>query len=319
MGQYILRRLVYSIFTLFFVTVVVFVLLRVIAPLFIGDVVDLMVAEYAQKDPLMAEKLRTQYGFNQNFVIQYTEWAGSMLKGDFGRSLYTQQPVLHELIYRAPVSLELSLIALSASLFLAVPMGILSAIRQDRWPDYVLRIYAVGANSFPSFWIAIMVITLSSLWFNWSPPIDFKSFATDPIQHIRIMALPALLIALTPSGGMLRIMRSQMLEVLRQDYVRTARAKGLKERTVILRHAVRNAIIPVVTILGLSLPALLGGTALFEIIFVLPGIGRYLVTSVNLLDYPVIQSINVVFALIIIMSNLTVDVAYSLIDPRIRY
>ena len=319
MGRYIVRRLVYSIFTLFFVTIVVFTLLRVVAPLFIGDVVDLMVAEYAQNDHELAENLRTQYGMNQNVVVQYAKWAGGMLGGDFGKSLYSGRPVLRELLYRAPVSLELSLVAISTSLLVAVPMGILAAVRQNRWPDYVLRIYAIGANSFPSFWIAITVITLTSLWFNWSPPVNFRSLFADPVQHLKIMALPALLIALTPSGGMLRIMRSQMLEVLRQDYVRTARAKGLRERTVILRHAVRNAILPVVTIVGLSLPALLAGTALFEIIFVLPGIGRYLVTSVNLLDYPVIQSINVVFAIIIIFANLGVDVLYSFIDPRIRY
>lgn len=319
MGQYILRRLIYSVFTLFLVTVVVFTILRVVAPLIIGDVVDLMVAEYAQEDTALAEQMRADYGLDKNVVLQYGEWAGKMLRGDFGTSLYSGRSVASELIYRTPVSLELSLIATLATVFLAVPMGIIAAVRQDHWPDYVLRIYAVGASSFPNFWIAIMIITIASIQFNWSPPIDYRSLFNDPIQHVKIMALPALLIGLTPSAGILRIMRSQMLEVLRQDYVRTARSKGLRERRVVLRHATRNAIIPVVTVIGLALPSLLAGTALFEIIFVLPGIGRYLVTSVNLLDYPVIQATNVLFAVIIISANLIVDVLYSVIDPRVRY
>ncbi len=319
MGAYVLRRILLGVVTVWLVTLLVFTGLRVVVPMFYGDVVDIIAGEYGRSDPALMQTLREQYGLSQNVGKQYVQWIGDLLRGNLGESLFNGRSILQEMKARLPVSVELGLIGLLSAIFLAVPMGIVSALMQDRWPDYVLRTYAVGSSSVPSFWIAIMIITFGSIWFRWAPPIKFAYFTTDPIQHIKIMLLPGLLIGLTPSGGLLRIMRSQMLEVLRQDYVRTARAKGLTESTVLVRHALRNSLIPIVTIIGLELPNLIAGTVLFEVIFVLPGMGRYIVSSISNLDYPVVQGINVIFAVLIVASNLLVDVSYGFIDPRIRY
>jgi peptide/nickel transport system permease protein len=305
--------------TVWLVTMLVFIGLRVVVPAVYGDVVDVIAGEYGRSDPVLMDELRAQYGLTQNVAKQYVSWIGDLLHGDLGQSLFNGRSIVQEMGDRLPVSLELGVLGLVSAIFIAIPMGILSALMQDRWPDYLLRTYAVGSTSVPNFWVAIMIITFGSIWFRWAPPIHFTYFTTDPIQHIKIMLLPGLLIGLTPSGGLLRIMRSQMLEVLRQDYVRTARAKGLAESTVLLRHALRNSLIPIVTIIGLELPNLIAGTVLFEIIFGLPGMGLYIYSSIMNLDYPVVQGINVVFAVLIVASNLLVDVSYGFIDPRIRY
>ncbi|MSQ41851.1 MAG: ABC transporter permease [Dehalococcoidia bacterium] len=318
MGQYLLRRVVLGAVTIWIVTMIVFTGLRVVVPLFYGDIVDLLTAEYGSGDPALKEQLREEYGLKVGVVEQYGRWVGGMLTGDIGVSLRSGRSILLEVRQRLPVSLTLGLVGLTASVFIAVPMGITAALLQNRWPDYALRMYAVGSSSVPSFWVAIMIIVFGSIWFRWAPPLHFAYLWEDPIAHIKIMLLPALLIGLTPSGGLVRIMRGQMLEVLRQDYVRTARSKGLTERAVVLKHALRNALIPIVTIIGLGLPGLVAGTALFEIIFVLPGMGNYLVQATNTLDYPVIQAINVTFALMIVTANTLVDMSYSFIDPRIR-
>jgi peptide/nickel transport system permease protein len=198
-------------------------------------------------------------------------------------------------------------------------MGVWAALRQDKLPDYGLRTMAILLNAVPGFWIAVLVITFGSIWFNWAPPIQFKYIYEDPIEHIKIMMLPALIIGLTPSGGLLRLVRTQMLEVLRQDYIRTAHAKGLGSGTVLYKHALRNALIPVVTVIGVGLPNLISGTVIFESIFIIPGMGRYLVDAVNNLDYPVIQGLNLVFATLLMFAVLLVDISYAFLDPRIRY
>lgn len=317
MTNYIIRRAAYGLITIWLVTVIVFVGLRVVVPAVYGDVVDVLVGENAN-DPALKAQLREQFGLDKPLYQQYMIWIGDLVRGDLGESYRTGRSVVSEMKRRLPVSVELGLIGLSASVFLAIPMGAIAALRQDTWPDYVLRVYAIGSNSIPSFWIAILIITFGSIWFRWAPPIEFAYLWEDPIKHIKIIALPVLLIALTPSGALLRIMRTQMLEVLRQDYIRTARAKGLQERVVVLRHAMRNSLIPIVTIIGLTLPAIIAGQVLFEVIFVLPGMGQYLVSSVSQLDYQVIQSTNLIFAILIVAGNLFVDVSYTFIDPRIR-
>lgn len=319
MARYVARRAVYGLITIWLVTVIVFTMLRVLMPMFYGDVVDIMVGELARNDAALQQELRDQYGLSNSVPIQYVKWVGDLVRGDLGESLYTGRSITNEMARRLPVSLELGLIGLASAALLAIPMGAVAALMQDKWPDYILRVYAIGSNSVPGFWIAILLITFGSLWFRWAPPLTFAYVTQDPIQHLKIMLIPALLIGLTPSGGLLRIMRTQMLEVLRQDYIRTARAKGLTERAVVTRHAMRNSLIPVVTIIGLSLPGIIAGTALFESIFVLPGMGQYLVQSVGRLDYPVIQSTNMIFAVLIVAANLMVDVSYTFLDPRIRY
>lgn len=310
--------------SLWLVTIIVFTLIRVIVPLVYADAVDIAAADIAGNDPELAAELREEYGLSSNpvdLVRTYGTWIGGVVTGDFGTSMFNGASVLTEMKERLPVSLELGLVGLLSGLVVAIPFGIAAAIWQDRWPDYVLRTVFILLQSVPGFWIAIMIITLASIWFNWAPPLgtEFAQAWEDPGAHFRIMILPALLIGLTPSAGLMRIVRTQMLEVMRQDYVRTARSKGLTERTVIVRHAMRNALVPVVTVVGLSLPGLIAGTAIFESIFSLPGMGQYLVGSVQRMDYPVIQSTNLVFAFLIVLANLGVDISYPFLDRRIKY
>ncbi|MEE8422265.1 MAG: ABC transporter permease [Dehalococcoidia bacterium] len=319
MGAYIARRILLGFITIWLVTLMLFVGLRVIVPIFVGDVVDAMVAEYGGDDTERMDAIRAEYGLTEALPLQYAKWVGNLLRGNLGESLFNGRSIASEMKYRLPVSIELGLIGLVSGVLTAIPMGIIAALYQDRWPDYVLRVFAVGTSAVPSFWLAVIMITLGSMWWRWAPPIDYAQLHEDPIKHLKIIAMPALLIGLNPSGGLLRIMRAQMLEVLRQDYIRTARAKGLAEQTVLFKHALRNALIPIVTIIGATLPGLIAGTALFEIIFILPGMGRYLVSAIGNLDYPVVQGTNVIFAFLIVGANLLVDISYSWIDPRIRY
>lgn len=318
MGRYVTQRLLLAGLTLVLVSMIVFTLLRVIVPLFYGDAVDVIAAEYGGTDPELVKQLKKDYGLSDALIPQYVGWVGSIVRGDLGESLFNGRPVTQEIIDRIPVSLELGLVGLISSVIMSVPLGVAAAVAQNRWPDYFLRTSAILIDSIPGFWLAIMIITFGSIWFNWAPPLRFAYIQDDPIAHIKIMALPALLIGLTPSGALIRLVRTQMLEVMRQDYIRTAHAKGLTGRAVIMSHALRNALLPVVTVIGLSLPGLIAGTAIFEAIFSLPGMGLYLVSSVSNLDYPVIMATVFIFSVLIVLSNLLVDISYTIIDPRVR-
>jgi peptide/nickel transport system permease protein len=316
MQRYVVQRLLLAIPTLFGLTLLVFVALRVALP---TDVIDRIVGEYGRNDVERQQRLRQSLGLSASLPQQYLRWLGDLARGNFGRSLHSGIPVTTEMRRRIPVSLELGLVGLASSVLLAIPIGMVAAAQQDRWPDYILRGAAILLNAVPGFWIAILVLTFGSIWFQWAPPIKFRYLYEDPWEHLKIMLTPALLIGLTPSGGLIRLVRTQMLEVLRQDYIRTAHAKGLLPRTVFFRHALRNSLIPVVTVIGLSLPTIVAGTVIFESIFIIPGMGRYLVDSVNNLDYPVIQATNLFFAVLIVAANLAVDISYAYLDPRIRY
>ncbi|MGH2586036.1 MAG: ABC transporter permease, partial [Dehalococcoidia bacterium] len=290
--------------------------LRVALP---SNVVDLILGEYGRADPELRANIEKELGLSGSIPQQYLAWAGGILTGDLGSSLHSGRPVADELTARIPVSLELGLWGLFMAYLIAVPVGVWSAIKQDRWPDYGLRSFAILIDSLPSFWIAVLVITFGSIWFNWAPPLQYRQLWEDPVQHLKIMATPALIIALTPAGGLIRLVRTQMLEVLRQDYVRTAQAKGLGSRTVYFRHALRNSLLPVVTVAGVTLPFVIAGTVIFENIFLLPGMGRYLLAGVVNLDYPVIQAVNLVFAIMLVVAVIAVDISYAFLDPRIRY
>src|SRR5688572_14558026 len=307
------------------VTILTFLFLRVFLP---ADVIDLIIGEYGRNDPALREALEKELGISGNLFSQYLDWIGvswfwggptGILQGDLGESLHSGRPVLGELKRRVPVSFELGLWAQMSAIVVSVPLGVWAALKQDKWPDYGLRSTAILLNSVPSFWIAVLVITFGSIWFNWAPPINFKYLTEDPIAHLKIMALPAIIIGITPSGGLIRLIRTQMLEVLRQDYIRTAHAKGLSQNTVLYKHALRNALIPVVTVIGVGLPNIIAGTVIFEQIFIIPGMGRYLVDAVNNLDYPVVQRLNLVFAPLLMFSILLVDLSYAFLDPRIRF
>jgi peptide/nickel transport system permease protein len=323
--KYIAQRLILTIPTVIMVTILTFLFLRVFLP---ADVIDLIIGEYGRNDPALREALEKELGISGNLFSQYLDWIGlswfwggptGILQGDLGESLHSGRPVLGELKRRVPVSFELGLWAQLSAIIVSVPLGVWAALKQDKWPDYGLRSTAILLNSVPSFWIAVLVITFGSIWFNWAPPINFKYLTEDPIAHLKIMALPAIIIGITPSGGLIRLIRTQMLEVLRQDYIRTAHAKGLSQNTVLYKHALRNALIPVVTVIGVGLPNIIAGTVIFEQIFIIPGMGRYLVDAVNNLDYPVVQGLNLVFALLLMFSILLVDLSYAFLDPRIRF
>jgi peptide/nickel transport system permease protein len=311
--KYVLRRLLVAIPSLVIASFIVFSLPRLIP----GDVVQLMLDERAYGKDL--EDLRAKLGLDRPIFLQYFEWLGRVVTGDLGESLWTKRPVLEELLRRVPITLELGLLALLFAVVIALPIGVLAATRQDTIADYVFRSLAIVGLSVPGFWKATLIVLLPAIWWGWSPPIHYTEFGKDPWQHLVQMSIPAFILAIASSAGIMRLTRAQLLEVLRQDYVRTAWSKGLGERVVVFKHSLKNAIIPVVTVLGLQISAILGGTVIFESIFGLPGMGRFLFDAVNQRDYPVIQGVNLLIVTVVVVTNLIVDACYVLLDPRIRY
>jgi peptide/nickel transport system permease protein len=313
MRKYILTRLLVAIPSLVIASLVVFSLPRMIP----GDVVQLMLEEKAYGKDL--DDLRAKLGLNRPIYAQYFEWVGRVLRGDLGESLWTKRPVIEELARRVPVTLELGFLALFFALLIALPVGVLAAIRQDTVADYIFRSLAIVGLSVPGFWKATLVVLLPAIWWGWSPPIRFTEFSRDPWEHILQFIIPAFILGIASAAAIMRLTRAQLLEVLRQDYVRTAWSKGLRERGVVLKHSLKNALIPVVTVLGLQISGILGGAVIFEQIFGLPGMGRFLFDAVNQRDYPVIQGVNLVVVSVVVVMNLIVDATYALLDPRIRY
>ncbi len=313
MRRYVLRRLLVAIPSLLIASLIVFALPRLIP----GDVVQLMLEEKAYGKDL--DDLREKLGLNRPIYLQYFEWLGRVARGDLGESLWTKRPVIQELIRRVPVSLELGLLALFFAVLIALPVGILAAVRQDTLEDYAARSAAILGLSVPGFWLATLVIVLPAVWWGWSPPIQFTEFGRDPWAHLAQFLLPAFILGIASSAALMRLTRAMLLEVLRQDYIRTAWSKGLYERAVVFKHALKNAVIPVVTVLGLQVATVLGGTVIFEQIFGLPGMGRFLFDAINQRDYPVIQGINLLIVSIVVIMNLIVDLLYAFLDPRIRY
>jgi peptide/nickel transport system permease protein len=314
MSRYLLRRLVLLLPTLLGVTVVVFVLVRLLP----GDAATLQLQD-AKASASDEAALRAQLGLDKPMYVQYLDWLGTLVRGDLGHSFRTHQPILQELAGRMPVTGELGFFALVIAALVATTIGVISAIRQDTWLDYTARSTSIGLLAIPGFWLGTLVVTLPSVWWHWTPPLRYVRFTEDPIKNLSIILLPALILGLGLSGGLMRLVRTQMLEVLRQDFIRTASAKGLAEQSVVVRHALKNAFIPALTVLGLQVGLLVSGTVVLESIFVLPGMGRYLLEAVQGRDYPVIQSLNLIFAAVIIMTNLGVDLLYGWLDPRVRY
>lgn len=315
MTKYIAQRLVLSIPTLFGLTLLIFFLFRVLIPV---DVVDIASAETESDDPELEQRLREEFGLTGSLPTQYVRWVGNILTGDTGTSFFTRRSVTEEMMRRIPVSLELGMGALLISVFFSVPIGLMSAARQDSLPDYAARGGAIMFYALPGFWIATLVLIYGSKWFSWAPQIEYESPWADPVANFKQVIIPMLILGLSPIGVQIRLVRTQVLEVIRQDYVRTARAKGLNTTAVYFRHVLRNALLPFVTVLGLALPGVVGGTVIFEQIFVIPGVGRYLLESLNRLDLYVIMATNLFFGLLLVISNIVVDVSYALIDPRIR-
>src|SRR3954453_17094815 len=313
MHVYLARRLLLVIPTLLGVSIIVFALVRLLP----GDAVAMLLQDYAQGADGAA--LRTQLGLDRPVYVQYVEWLGAGLHGDLGTSLRRKTAIGAAVANRIPVTLELGLLALLVGLLVAIPVGVLSAVRQDTRVDYLARSTAIALAAIPGFWLGTLVITLPSVWWQWTPPLRYTRLFDDPGKNLLQVIIPALILGLGLSGGLMRLIRTQMLEVLRQDFVRTAAAKGLAEHSIVMRHALKNAFIPALTALGLQVSLLISGTVVLESIFVLPGMGRYLLEAVQARDYPVVQGLNLLFAVVIVLTNLIVDLLYGWLDPRVRY
>jgi peptide/nickel transport system permease protein len=313
MRNYVLRRLLVALPSLLIATFIVFTLPRLIP----GDVVQLMLEEKAYGKDL--EELRAKLGLNRPIPVQYASWLGSVGRGDLGESLWTRQPVLTELSRRFPVTLTVGTMAIAVAILIGVPIGVVAAARPDGALDFFARSAAILGLSVPGFVQAIVVILLPAIWWGWTPMIRFVEFSKNPATYFLQFMLPALILGISSAAAIMRLTRGMLLEVLRQDYVRTAWAKGVGERVIVLKHALKNAIIPVVTVLGLQVAQIAGGAVIIETIFSLPGMGQLLVESIIQRDYPVIQGINLLVVTIIVATNLAVDLLYAVMDPRIRY
>ena len=335
MRVYLIRRLLLTIPTLFIASIIVFLSVRFIP----GDVVDVMMmrSQTGMSEETRAA-IRRDLGLDTPIHIQYGRWLGvvpqhdaasdagvgntrfnGVLQGNVGTSLWTGVPVLEALKRRLPVTVELSLMGLILGLLIAMPIGMYSALRQDTIGDYIARSIAMAFIAVPYFWIGILVVVFGSLWFRYMPPLRLVPFVEDPLGNLGQFIVPAIVLGMVLSGWTMRLTRTMMLEVLRQDYVRTAWAKGLRERAVVVRHALKNSLIPVISLIGLQLPLLFGGTVVIEQIFLLPGVGRYTVEATISRDYPVISGVLLLFGATVVLANLLIDLSYGFLDPRIRY
>ncbi|MDE0228119.1 MAG: ABC transporter permease [Spirochaetaceae bacterium] len=318
MRAYVIRRVLLVIPTLFLVSALVFLSVRFIP----GDIIDVMSArmEYVGSGDINRELLRERLGIDRPVYVQYARWVSDiLLHGTLGESLYGGFRVEERLAGRLGITVELGLVAVIAGLLIALPVGIYSAIRQYTAADYVGRSFAILGLATPNFWIGLMVMIYPAIWWGWTPPMTHVRFTAEPWENLRMFIIPSLILGTYLAASTMRMTRTMMLEVLRQDYVRTAWAKGLRERRVVLRHAVKNALIPVVTLVGLQLPIIAGGSVIIENIFNLPGLGRLMLIALNERDYPVISGVNLFFATVVVLVNLVTDLTYAFLDPRIRY
>ena len=316
MRAYILRRLLLILPTLVILSILVFLSLRFIP----GDVVDVIQGKMEWYGEIDREAVERRLGLDVPVYVQYGRWIGGIfLHGTLGESLMGRGAVKERIIERLPVTLELGLMAILIGLVIALPVGIYSAIRQDTAADYLGRSIAILGLATPNFWLGIMVMIFPAIWWGWAPPMELVAFTEDPLGNLAVFIIPSLILGTAASAATMRMTRTMMLEVLRQDYIRTAWAKGLKERVVVLRHAVKNALIPVITLIGLQLPLLVGGSVIMENIFNLPGLGRLLLNALNHRDYPVVSGINLFFATAVVGINLLIDLIYAVLDPRVRY
>ena len=318
MRTYVIRRLLLFIPSLFILSMLVFFSVRLLP----GDAADLLAhrQEFAAVE-IDKERLREIMGLDVPAHIQYVRWmSGILVRGTLGQSLLRgHTPVEIKILDRVPVTLELGGAALLIGLLIALPVGIYSAVRQDTLGDYVGRSVAIFGLATPNFWLALMVLIFPSAWWGWAPPLRLVPVGEDALAHIGMFIIPGLILGTYLSAVTMRMTRTMMLEVLRQDYVRTAWAKGLRERVVVVRHAIKNALIPVITFIGLQLPILVGGAVIIETLFNLPGLGSLFVQSLSDRDYPMVSGINLFFATFVLFNNLLIDLLYAYLDPRIRY
>ncbi len=315
MKTYVAERLGIAVLTLLGMSLVIFGLLR-LAP---GDIVDILFAAAGYVDPQARIEIMRELGLDQPLWVQYLEWMRQILTGDMGKSYRYDLPAWEIIRPLVPVTLELAALSLIVSVALGVPLGVISAVRQDTGLDYLLRVFSLAGLSMPSFWLGMVIILGLVAWIGWIPPVTYVSPAENLGLHVIQFALPALAVGYRSSALIMRITRSSLLEVMREDYIRTARAKGQSGGVVIWRHALKNAILPVVTVIGIEFAFLIGGLVVTETVFNLPGVARFLVEAILWRDYPVVQNLVMFIAVVVILSNLIVDMLYGVLDPRVRY
>jgi len=315
MGRYVVGRLLLMIPTLLGVAILTFALMRIVP----GDVVSLRYSGAGAVPPEVLDRERHQLGLDKPLQAQFIDWMGEIVRLDFGKSLWTDRPVTEEIGARIGITVELALLAGLFATSLAVPLGVVAAVNQDRWPDYVIRVFSIGGLAFPSFWLGILMILALVVWFHWAPPLIFVPLWKDPVQNLAQLIWPALAVGYRYSAVATRMTRSSVLDVLREDYVRTARAKGVREQFVVVRHALRNSLLPVVTVISLEFAFLFGGLVVTEQVFNVNGLGKLLVDAVAHRDYSLVQAIVLIFSFVFVLVNFLVDLLYGVLDPRIRY
>jgi len=312
MLELVVKRLISAITTLFLVTLMVFSLQKLLP----GDPITAMAGE--ERDPAVIAQLREQYHLNDPIHSQYFHWVGNALRGDFGTSLRTQEPVLQLIASKLPVTLELSLLAMIVALIIGITMGVLAAVNKGTWIDNGTNFLALSGISIPHFWLGVLLIMLFSVKLHWLPASGYVPFSEDPLQNLKTMLLPAAVLGTGLSATLMRHTRAAMIAVLKADYIRTARAKGLLPKKVIMKHALRNALVPIITLTTLLFGELLGGAVLSEQVFTIPGFGKMIVDSVFNRDYAVVQGVVMVVAVGFLLMNLLADVLYVLVNPRMR-
>jgi peptide/nickel transport system permease protein len=312
-GAYIVRRFFLMLLTLFGISVLIFVMLRLVP----GNITDIIFDSAGFVNPVAKKKIEKQLGLDQPIVTQYVTWINGLAHGDLGYAYVSEKPAIDEILPRIPVTAKLAVLALVFSVLFGVPLGVISAVRQNTALDYVLRVISLSGLSLPSFWLGLLILMAFVHWFGWIP--IYKSTGASVWEQVVMLCIPAAAVGFRSSALVMRLTRSSMLEVLRQDYIRTARAKGASDTAVNYDHALRNAVLPVVTIIGIEAAFLIGGLIVTETVFNIPGVARFLVEAITWRDYPIVQNLVMFIAVVVVFVNFIVDMLYVVLDPRIKY
>ena len=313
MGAYLVRRFLLMLLTLFGMSVLIFVMLRLVP----GNITDIIFDSAGFVNPSAKKRIERELGLDQPILTQYVTWIGGLARGDLGYAYVSEKPAIDEILPRIPVTAKLAALALLFSVLFGVPLGVLSAVRQNTTLDYALRVVSLSGLSLPSFWLGLLILMAFVHWFGWIP--IYKSTPDSPWQELALLCIPAAAVGFRSSALVMRLTRSSMLEVLRQDYIRTARAKGASDASVNYDHALRNAVLPVVTIIGIEAAFLIGGLIVTETVFNIPGVARFLVEAIRWRDYPIVQNLVMFIAVVVVVANFIVDMLYVVLDPRIKY
>ena len=313
MGGYLIRRFLLMVLTLFGMSVLIFVMLRVVP----GNISDILFDSAGMVNPADKKKLEAEFGLDQPIVVQYASWIGGLLRGDLGYAYVSEKPALDEILPRIPVTAKLAALALLFSVMFGVPLGVISAVRQNTALDYILRVISLSGLSLPSFWLGLLILMAFVHYFGWIP--IYNDRPASLWDELVLLSIPAAAVGFRASALIMRLTRSSMLEVLRQDYIRTARAKGASQAAINYDHALRNAVLPVITIIGIEAAFLIGGLIVTETVFNIPGVARFLVEAIRWRDYPIVQNLVMFIAVVVVTVNFLVDMAYVVLDPRIKY